>query len=105
MIWVDVCAADLGDGELRDVVVGSLQLGVARAGVTWYAFEVWCTHAECPLTDGWLEGDSVRCACHGALFDLGSGLPLEGPAEDPIRVFGVRERAGRVEVLLRATDA
>jgi 3-phenylpropionate/trans-cinnamate dioxygenase ferredoxin component len=102
--WVDMCAADLEDGELRDVVSGDLHLGVTRAGHAWHAFEVWCTHAECPLTDGWLEGAAVRCACHGALFDLGSGLPLEGPAEDPIRTFDTREAAGRVEALLLATD-
>jgi 3-phenylpropionate/trans-cinnamate dioxygenase ferredoxin subunit len=102
--WVDLCAAVLEDGELRDVMIGDLHLGVTRAGDTWHAFEVWCTHAECPLTDGWLEGAAVRCACHGALFDLGTGTPLEGPAEEPIRVFSAREVAGRVEAQLPATE-
>ena len=104
MSWVDLGAADLADGELRDAVVGDLHLGVTRAGDTWHAFEVWCTHAECPLTDGWLEGSAVRCACHGALFDLESGLPLDGPAEEPIRVFEAREVEGRIEAQLLATD-
>ena len=104
MSWVDLCAADLEVGELRDVVGGDLHLGVTRAGDAWHVFEVWCTHAECPLTDGWLEGAAVRCACHGALFDLETGTPLEGPAEEPIRVFASREVAGRVEAQLPATD-
>ena len=104
MSWVDIGAADLEDGDLRDVVSGDLHLGIARTGDAWHAFEVWCTHAECPLTDGWLEGSAVRCACHGALFDLATGQPLEGPAEDPIRIFGTREVAGRVESQLPATD-
>ena len=104
MSWVDLCAAELGDGELRDVVSGGLHLGVARRGDVWHVFEVWCTHAECPLTDGWLEGSAVRCACHGALFDLESGTPIEGPAEEPIRIFTAREREGRVEAQLLATD-
>lgn len=104
MSWTDVGAADLEDGELREFVVGDLHGAVARAGGTWHAFEVWCTHEECPLTEGWLEGSAVRCACHGALFDLESGLPLVGPAEDPIRIFSAREAGGRVEAQLPATD-
>jgi 3-phenylpropionate/trans-cinnamate dioxygenase ferredoxin subunit len=102
--WIDLCPADLDDGELRDVVSGELHLGVARLGEAWHVLEVWCTHAECPLTDGWLEGSAVRCACHGALFDLESGRPLEGPAEEPIRIFAARARGGRVEAQLPATD-
>lgn len=104
LTWTDIGVADVEDGELREVVVGDLHLAVTRAGETLHAFEIWCTHAECPLTDGWLEGVAVRCACHGALFDLGSGLPLEGPAEDPIRVFAARETRGRIEAQLPTTD-
>jgi len=97
MTWVDVGPADLEDGDLREAVAGDLHLCVARRGDGWFAFETWCTHAECPLSDGWLEEDAVRCACHGALFSLAGGEPLEGPAEDPIRVFPAREAGGRVE--------
>ncbi len=104
MNWVDLCPADLEDGELRDVVVGDLRLAVARTGARWHAFEVWCTHEECPLTEGWLEGAAVRCACHGALFDLETGVALQGPAEEPIRIFPAREVGGRVESQLPATD-
>ena len=50
-------------------------------------FETWCSHEECPLSDGWLEGEAIRCACHGALFSLADGAPLEGPALDPIVDF------------------
>ena len=46
----------------------------------------------------------MRCACHGALFDLETGTPLEGPAEDPISIFSVREVAGRVEAQVPATE-
>lgn len=100
MSVLDLGPADLEDGGLRSVVVGELHLGVARAGEGWFAFESWCTHAECPLTDGWLEGEAVRCACHGSLFALATGEPLEGPAEEPIRVFPARSAGGRVEASL-----
>ena len=98
MTWVDVGPTDLEDGDLRDAVVGDLHLCVARRGDGWFAFETWCTHAECPLTDGWLEEAAVRCACHGALFDLATGEALEGPAVEPVPVYATRVTGGRVEV-------
>jgi 3-phenylpropionate/trans-cinnamate dioxygenase ferredoxin subunit len=89
--WVDLGPAEpAAPDEVRDVRVGARLVGLARVGEGWVAFDPWCTHAECPLTDGWLEGDALRCACHGALFDLSTGAPLEGPAVEPIRLFPTR---------------
>jgi len=96
--WVDVAAAALPDETVVSASVGETLVAVVKAGGGWHAVEAWCTHAECPLTDGWVEGAALRCACHGALFDLETGEPLEGPAETPVRVFPVRLANGRVEV-------
>jgi 3-phenylpropionate/trans-cinnamate dioxygenase ferredoxin component len=62
------------------------------------AFDPWCTHADCPLTDGWIEDGGVRCACHGALFDLGDGAVREGPADRPMGLYPVRVVGGRLEL-------
>ena len=105
MSWVDLCSDDLAEGDLREARAGEVTLGVARVGGRLHAFEVWCTHAECPLTDGWLEGDAVRCACHGSLFHLETGEPREGPAEEPLRVFRTRVVGGRIEAELPATSS
>jgi nitrite reductase/ring-hydroxylating ferredoxin subunit len=41
----------------------------------------------------------VRCACHGSLFALADGTPIEGPASRRIRVYpAVATVAGRLEV-------
>lgn len=98
MTWLDAGDADRPDGTIDEVLAGDLTIAVARAGDRWHAFETWCTHLECPLTDGWIEGSAVRCACHGALFELSTGVPVEGPAEDPIRLFPTRVTDGRVQV-------
>ena len=97
MSAVDLGAADLADGELREVTVEGLSLVVARSDGRYVAFETWCTHEECPLGDGWLEGEAIRCACHGSLFSLVDGAVLEGPALDPIAVAAASvTAAGRV---------
>lgn len=93
----DLGPADLADGELREATAGGLSLVVACVEGRYVAFETWCSHEECPLSDGWLEGEAIRCACHGALFSLTDGAALEGPALDPIIVFDVSITAdGRV---------
>jgi nitrite reductase/ring-hydroxylating ferredoxin subunit len=91
---VDLGPADLDSGELREASVDGLDLVVARAGDRYVVFETWCTHDECPLSDGWLEGDAVRCACHGALFSLDDGAALEGPTGEPIVVVSATVTAG-----------
>jgi 3-phenylpropionate/trans-cinnamate dioxygenase ferredoxin component len=98
LTWVDATSASLPDGTLVAVSAAGSMVAVARAAGAWHAVDAWCTHAECPLTDGWLEEAAVRCACHGALFDLATGEALEGPAVEPVAVYATRVTEGRVEV-------
>lgn len=100
MTWVDAASASLPDETVVGLTLAGTMVAVARVEGTWHAVEAWCTHAECPLSDGWVEGTAIRCPCHGSLFDLATGEALEGPAEEPVRVFSTRVAAGRVEVEL-----
>jgi nitrite reductase/ring-hydroxylating ferredoxin subunit len=96
--WVDLGPLP-GDGdELRGAHAGARAVGLARLEGRWIAFDPWCPHAECPLTDGWLGGPAVRCACHGGLFDLETGVALAGPTHDPLQLFATRVVDGRLEV-------
>lgn len=98
MTWVELADASLPDETLIDATVGDARIVLARAEGAWHAVETWCTHAECLLSDGWVEGAAIRCPCHGSLFDLATGEALEGPAVEPVRTFPTRVTAGRVEV-------
>jgi 3-phenylpropionate/trans-cinnamate dioxygenase ferredoxin subunit len=98
MTWVDAADAGRPDGTVVGAGVGDTLLALARVDGAWYAVEAWCTHAECPLTDGWVEGDSLRCPCHGSLFEVASGAVREGPAGEPLRTYPTRVVDGRVEV-------
>ena len=100
MTWVDAASASLPDETVVGLTLAGTMVALARVEGTWHAVEAWCTHAECPLSDGWVEGTAIRCPCHGSLFDLATGEALEGPAEEPVRVFPTRVAAGRVEVEL-----
>jgi nitrite reductase/ring-hydroxylating ferredoxin subunit len=98
MTWVDAADAERPDETVVPAELRGTLLALARVEGAWHAVEAWCTHAECPLTDGWVEGHALRCPCHGSLFDVRDGAVLEGPAEDPLRTCPTRVLDGRVDV-------
>jgi 3-phenylpropionate/trans-cinnamate dioxygenase ferredoxin subunit len=100
MTWIDAASAALPDETVVGLTLAGTMVALARVDGAWHAVEAWCTHAECPLSDGWVEGAAIRCPCHGSLFDLTTGEALDGPAEEPVRVFPTRIAAGRVEIEL-----
>ena len=99
--WVatGIAEGDLHPGEMRAASVAGLDIAFARTeeGVL-AAFDQWCSHEECPLADGDLEGDKVLCYCHSSEFDVWTGAVLRGPATDPIRVFEVNTVDGELHV-------
>lgn len=98
--WVTIGAAgDLEPGQLRGVQLDDLWLAVARlADGSLSAFQEWCTHEECQLSEGDLEGDHVVCYCHSAEFDLKTGAVVSGPATDPIELYEIRAVEGELQV-------
>jgi len=91
--------SDLQPGEMRAVVIDGVDVAVARTESGAYAaFDQWCSHEECPLADGDLEGDRVLCYCHSSEFDVWTGEALRGPATEPIQVFETAIVDGRIHV-------
>ena len=82
-------ADDVPEGEMRAYQVGGEDVAVANVDGTLYAFGDVCTHAQCSLAEGDLEGTTVICPCHGSEFDVTSGEVLGGPAVEPVQSFEV----------------
>jgi 3-phenylpropionate/trans-cinnamate dioxygenase ferredoxin component len=57
-----------------------------------------CSHQDYPLSQGEVTGDSIECCVHGACFDLTTGTALSLPATEPVPVFPVQVREGKVYV-------
>jgi len=97
--WVDAGAADpQRAGEVRAVAGAPSPLAVAHVDDRWYAFDDACPHHDCPLADGYLDGTTIECDCHGSMFDLTTGAVLRGPATTAIAVYPVSVREGRLVV-------
>ena len=104
--WHEVGAADdAPEGHLRRVEVGGRAVCVARVEGAWIAFDDTCTHEECSLAEGELDGPVVVCPCHGSEFDVRTGDVLTPPALDPLPIYEAREEKGALHVRLAPPPA
>jgi nitrite reductase/ring-hydroxylating ferredoxin subunit len=96
--WMTVGPVE-GRRDLDAVLFGDLEIALARLeDGSWVAFDNNCTHEECPLHEGDLEGEQIVCPCHSSAFDVRTGEVLEGPAEDALPVYPVRIENGELQV-------
>ena len=91
---------EIPEGEVRayDLPIG--RVAVAHVEARLYAFSDACTQAGCALSDGVFDDReaTIECASDGSVFDVETGEPLSGPAQDPLPVHPARLVDGWVEV-------
>jgi nitrite reductase/ring-hydroxylating ferredoxin subunit len=78
-----VSQADLAPNSLKTVTVDGKPVLLANVDGTYYAIGNKCTHRGCLLSNGKLNGDTVKCPCHSSIFDLKTGAVVHGPAKTP----------------------
>jgi 3-phenylpropionate/trans-cinnamate dioxygenase ferredoxin subunit len=94
-----LCAlADVASGRALRVELDEFDVAVVRVGDEVFALDDVCSHAEFPLTDGEVDGETIECSLHGSRFDLRSGKPLGPPATQPVRTFPVAVVNGDVYI-------
>jgi 3-phenylpropionate/trans-cinnamate dioxygenase ferredoxin subunit len=91
-------ADDVPEGEMRSYQVAGEDVAVANVGGTLYAFSDICTHMQCLLTEGDLEGTTVTCACHGSEFNVTTGDVLGGPAVEPVETYDVETDGSELKI-------
>ena len=67
-----------------------LQIVLTELNGSPIAFANLCTHEECDLAYGALDGEEIECDCHGSVFNVVSGEVLQGPATERLPVYAVR---------------
>jgi nitrite reductase/ring-hydroxylating ferredoxin subunit len=83
---------DLANESPTRVSVDGDPILLWRAGDGVYATEAFCPHRGFPLTHATLDGHQLRCALHGATFDIRTG---QGCCYE-LRVYETRVIDGRV---------
>ena len=74
---------DLEYAPLKGMVVDGKEILVVKTGTNIFAIRNKCTHMGCKLSSGKLEGETVRCPCHGSMFNVRSGEVVKGPVKNP----------------------
>ena len=97
--WTDIgSAAELATARHLEADIDGYRVRATIVGGTLYAFEDRCTHDDSPFEDAPIEDCEIICPRHGARFSLRTGEALSPPAYEPLRIFEIREAAGRIEV-------
>lgn len=102
--YTDVLGLDqLAVGAQQVVRIGLQRVLLCRTDEhTVHAVSDVCPHALQPLIGGKVSDGQVRCAKHGACFDLSDGKSLNAVTSKTLPVFALRLREGRIEVALRS---
>ena len=101
LAWNSVGTAEEAPvGFLRRVEVEGAAVCLGKTADGWVAFQDTCTHEECSLSDGELDGGVIVCPCHASEFDLRTGDVLCPPALDPLPIYEARVEGGELQVRL-----
>lgn len=94
MNWVSVCkVGEVSEDSPFSFKVEDKEVGVFKVEDAFYAIEDVCPHAYALLTQGFVEGRTVECPLHEAIFDIPTGKLESGPGcrnlvTYPVRVEG-----------------
>lgn len=93
---------EIPPGKMKCVSVRGQRILIANVEGEFLAVDDMCTHEDWSLSKGCLKGDTVKCPLHGSRFNLRTGVPLEEPAEQPLKTYRVHVEGDAVVVRLRA---
>jgi 3-phenylpropionate/trans-cinnamate dioxygenase ferredoxin subunit len=97
--WHDVGAvSDLSDDAPIAATIGENEIGLYQVGDRYYAMENICPHAYALLSQGFVEGDEVECALHGARFHIPTGKCTQEPGGRDLVCYAVKREGERLLV-------
>ena len=81
---------DVPAGKMKLVEANGTPVLLANVAGEYYAIGNKCTHRSCKLSSGTLEGENVKCSCHGSKFHVKTGEVVHGPATKPEPKYTVK---------------
>ncbi|MBN9428770.1 MAG: non-heme iron oxygenase ferredoxin subunit [Burkholderiales bacterium] len=98
--WEAACPADsLREGEPRGLKLKGIPIALYKVEGCVYATHDECTHAYALLSDGFIDGHTIECTLHGAMYDVRDGKCLAFASCD-VKTYPVQVQDGMVKVLL-----
>jgi nitrite reductase/ring-hydroxylating ferredoxin subunit len=91
--------ADLAPETATTVEVDGCKMALVHTGGKVCAVADRCPHSNASLGEGAvIEEFAIECPLHGAVFDVRTGEPLEGPTEESVATYEVIVEDGVVKV-------
>ncbi|MFA4877005.1 MAG: Rieske (2Fe-2S) protein [Methanoregula sp.] len=87
---------DLPAGDTKVVKAGNKEILLVNTGSGIYALDNSCIHGGCRIGHGKFEGETLRCLCHGSVFNVRTGEVLDGPATQPQPTIPVTIKNGEI---------
>jgi 3-phenylpropionate/trans-cinnamate dioxygenase ferredoxin subunit len=91
---------EVAEGEMRSVELGGKIVTIVHSGKDFFAFDDTCSHKQCSLSGGTLEGVEVICPCHGGKFNVKTGEAAALPAVAPIKTYPVMVEDNTIKICL-----
>ncbi len=86
--------ADIPVGQAVSATIDGKPVVISRpTDSTVAAFTAVCTHQQCTVAPA---GASLKCPCHGSMFDALTGAVTQGPAAAPLAAVPVSIKDGTV---------
>ena len=99
MTWVRVAELSATEvGKAMVVEADGKRIALCTTAEGHYAIADVCSHDDGPLDQGELEGTTIECPRHGALFDVTTGAAKTLPAVRPVATYATRSVNGFIEV-------
>jgi nitrite reductase/ring-hydroxylating ferredoxin subunit len=91
-------AQELAYNPMKGVEIEGKQILVVNLAGNFFAIGNTCTHRGCKLSSGKLDGETVRCPCHGSVFNVRTGEVVKGPAKKPVLSYTVTVENGELSI-------
>ena len=99
--WVTAAFVDeLIEGDVIAAQAGVVEVALYKLGDALYATDLFCTHGQARLSDGFVEDGCIECPLHQGRFEIATGRALCEPVTADIKTYAVRVEGDVVVVQL-----
>ena len=90
--------SELPEGERLFIEIGGKPIVIFKIAGQFFSIADVCSHDDCPVGEGVLDGYNITCPRHGAQFDIRTGKVVQMPAVVDIPAYPVRVVDGMIQL-------
>ena len=89
--WITAAFVDeLVDGDVIATQAGAVEVALYKLGDALFATDLFCTHGQARLSDGFVEDGCIECPLHQGRFEIATGRALCAPFTADLKTYPVR---------------